>query len=133
MVEKIQILQEQDAIVARQRGRDLAKQLGFSLVDQTRIAISISELARNMLLYAGAGDIELYKVEAAGDVTGIEIRAEDKGPGIIDLEMAMTDGYTSAGGLGMGLPGTKRLMDEFEINSELGKGTSVVIRKWLSA
>ncbi|GIQ70939.1 anti-sigma regulatory factor [Xylanibacillus composti] len=132
MVEKIQILQEQDAIVARQRGRDLAKQLGFSLVDQTRIAISISELARNMLIYAGAGEIEIRQIEANDDLTGIEIRAEDKGPGITDLEMAMTDGYTSSGGLGMGLPGTKRLMDDFEIRSEVGKGTSVTIRKWLS-
>ncbi len=133
MVENIQIFQEYDAILARQRGREMAKQLGFSLVDQTRIAISISELARNILIYAGEGEVEIRMIESSGHKTGLEIRASDKGPGISDLEMALTDGYTSSGGLGMGLPGTKRLMDDFEIRSDVGKGTSITIRKWLSS
>lgn len=131
MTECIQIRREHDAIIARQRGRELAAGLGFSLVDQTRIAISISELARNMLLYAKQGTIEIKMLENPDEQYGIEIIAADEGPGIGDLELAMTDGFTTSGGLGMGLPGTKRLMDEFEIETAPNRGTKISIRKFL--
>jgi len=130
MVEIIPVITETDAIIARQRGRNMARELGFSLVDQTRIAISISELARNIILYAGEGVIEIRSLEE-NDTSGIEIRAIDHGPGILHLDLVMKDGYSTSGGLGMGLPGTKRLMDDFHIETEAGKGTIVTIRKWL--
>jgi serine/threonine-protein kinase RsbT len=127
---KIQIVSEPDAIIARQKGREIAKKLGFSVVDQTRIAISISELARNILLYADRGTIVIEALEEA-DRIGIGIRAVDQGPGIPDPDMAMIDGFTTSGGLGMGLPGTKRLMDDFDLQTSVGKGTAVTIHKWI--
>ncbi|MBE3141638.1 MAG: anti-sigma regulatory factor [Thermoplasmata archaeon] len=130
-VKEILINRDEDIILARQYARDRARELGFGLADQTRITTAISELSRNIYLYAGTGRV-LIKTLSKSSKKGIEIIAEDQGPGIPDIELAMQDGYSTGKGLGQGLPGTKRLMDEFEIKSEVGKGTTVVIRKWLS-
>ncbi|AGL00189.1 anti-sigma regulatory factor [Desulfoscipio gibsoniae] len=119
-----------DIVAARQAVRNVSKSMGFGLVDQTRITTAISELARNIVLYAGEGSIYL-RVINNGLRKGIEILASDDGPGIVDIKLAMQDGYTTSRGLGTGLPGTKRLMDEFSIKSSLGEGTQVIVRKWL--
>jgi len=119
-----------DIVAARQAVRNLSKSMGFGLVDQTRITTAISELARNIVLYAGEGSIYLRAINN-GVQKGIEILASDDGPGIVDIKLAMQDGYTTSRGLGTGLPGTKRLMDEFSIRSGPGEGTQVVVRKWL--
>ncbi len=131
MADKVEILAEQDIVIARQRGRAIARELGFSIVDQSRIATSISELARNIFLYAGKGTVHIRPLDKNGKL-GIEIVAEDRGPGIRDTKLAMLDGFSTSNGLGMGLPGTQRLMDEFQLNSEPGVGTTVVVRKWFS-
>lgn len=126
----VNILIEQDIVVARQKGRTLARDLGFSVVDQCRIATSISELARNIFHYAAQGVIHLQPILDNGR-WGIEISAQDNGPGIEDVNLAMMDGYSTSCGLGMGLPGTRRLMDEFFLDSAAGRGTKVIARKWL--
>lgn len=126
----INIFIEQDIVVARQKGRTLARDLGFSVVDQCRIATSISELARNIFHYAAQGVIHLQPI-LENDRCGIEISAQDDGPGIEDINLAMMDGYSTSCGLGMGLPGTRRLMDEFILDSAAGRGTLVIARKWL--
>ncbi|HAZ31417.1 MAG TPA: ATP-binding protein [Dehalococcoidia bacterium] len=125
----ILIKDEYDIVSARSVGKQMAVELGLGIVDQSRIATAVSELARNIVLYAGGGVITFQRLSDGGR-SGLEIRATDSGPGIADIELAMQDGYTSGNGLGVGLPGTKRLMDEFEIESEVGKGTRVTIRKW---
>ncbi len=125
----IPIKKEWDIVGARQYGRDIAKQIGFGSVDQARIATSISELARNVYLYAENGRICFNVVEEMGR-KGIEITAIDEGPGIKDIGKVMQDGYSTSGGLGAGLPGVKRLMDFFDLESEYGKGTTVKIIKW---
>lgn len=127
----IRIVLEQDIVVARQKGRTLAKELGFNVVDQCRIATCISELARNIFHYAQQGTIELRLINNNNHL-GIEIVAKDQGPGINDINLAMLDGFSTSQGLGMGLPGTRRLMDEFYLNSAPGKGTLVTVRKWLT-
>jgi serine/threonine-protein kinase RsbT len=127
--DRISVGSDSDLVVARQRGRELAGQLGFSVTDATLIATAISELARNILSYAGVGEITLSHVFENGR-DGIVVVARDDGPGIGDLDAATHEGFTTGRGLGMGLPGTRRLMDEFEIDSEAGKGTRVVIKKW---
>ncbi len=119
-----------DIVSARVEGRDMAKALGFGTIDQARIATAISELTRNIVLYAGEGTVTLRPIER-GNRKGIEVVCEDHGPGIEDVNLVMQDGYSTSRGLGMGLPGAKRLMDEFEIESQVGKGTRVVARKWL--
>jgi serine/threonine-protein kinase RsbT len=119
-----------DIVTARQRGRELGGHVGFSLTDQTLIATAISELARNIVLYAKRGTISMTLADA-GQRRGIIIVAHDEGPGIPNVTQAMQDGFSTSGGLGMGLRGTRRLMDEFEIVSEVGKGTTVTIKKWL--
>jgi serine/threonine-protein kinase RsbT len=126
---RITILSEVDIVVARQQGRTLAAQAGFSRVDLALIATAISEVARNIVSYAKQGEILLNLIE--GTPRGLRVVARDEGPGIPDLEMAMQDGYSTGGGLGLGLPGAKRLMDEFAIVSEVGKGTTVTMRKWV--
>jgi len=120
---------EQDIVSARQQGRALALELGFSAVDSTLIATAISELARNIVSYAGTGEITLKTIQ---DSTwkGILIVAADDGPGIYDLRQALRDGFSTSGSLGLGLPGVKRLMDEFQIASQPGKGTRVEVKKW---
>jgi serine/threonine-protein kinase RsbT len=127
---KIEIHNEWDIVHARQAGREKAKELGFGQVDQARIATAISELARNIYLYAKTGSIIIDTFLESG-IKGITVIAEDKGPGIRDIRQAMEDGYTTSGGLGAGLPGVKRLMDEFDIYSEVGFGTKIMTRKWL--
>lgn len=129
--EHINIFNEHDIVAARQKGRTLAKELGFSVVDQCRIATSISELARNIYLYAGEGTISIRPIINT-QKKGLEIIAKDDGPGIPDTKLALLDGYTTSKGLGMGLPGTQRLMDEFDLNSNPNEGTTISIKKWLS-
>ncbi len=118
-----------DIVTARSSARDIAKSLGFGAVDQARIATAVSELARNIFLYASTGIITSRPVEKNGR-KGIEIVCEDQGPGIESIEQVMQDGYTTSRGMGMGLPGAKRLMDDFEIDSNLGVGTKITCRKW---
>lgn len=130
--EEIRVLvrSDTDIVIARQKGRELANALGFSVGDATLVATAISELARNIVLYAGRGEIVLRRLEP-GSKVGLSVVAVDEGPGIPDIAHAMQDGYSTSGRLGIGLPGVKRLMDEFEIVSEPGKGTCVTVRKWL--
>jgi serine/threonine-protein kinase RsbT len=125
----ITIRSDQDIVIARQRGRTLAAELGFSPGDATLIATAISELARNILTYARNGLIALRAVQVANR-KGILIVASDHGPGIADIRQAMRDGFSTSGSLGLGLPGVRRLMDEFEITSQLGRGTTVAVKKW---
>jgi serine/threonine-protein kinase RsbT len=120
-----------DVVQTRQQGRNIAAEAGFSAGDQTVIAAAISEIARNILMYAKRGEIELRAV-ATADRAGIVVIARDSGPGIKDLNRAMQDGYSTSGGLGLGLPGAKRLMDEFEVLSN-GNGTTVTMKKWREA
>ncbi|HJS57916.1 MAG TPA: anti-sigma regulatory factor [Vicinamibacteria bacterium] len=126
----VRIASAADIVTARQRGRELAAGLGFSRSDQTVIATAISELARNILEYATLGDIVLAEAQR-GARAGLVIVARDRGPGIADIGQALQDGYSTGRGLGIGLPGVRRLMDEFDIVSDVGKGTRVTARKWL--
>ncbi|KAB7704810.1 ATP-binding protein [Bacillus aerolatus] len=126
----VKIINEWDIVAARQLGRNVAKDLGFGTVDQARITTAISELARNIYLYAGQGQVCIEKTEAVGK-TGLIIISEDQGPGINDLRKVMEDGFSTSGGLGAGLPGVKRLVDEFTIESNPGEGTLIKAIKWL--
>jgi len=119
-----------DIVTARQQGRALAATLGFTGGDLTVIATAISELARNIIEYAKTGDIALGR-ESGNDRLGIVIAARDKGPGISDIPRALSVGYSTGPGLGLGLAGVRRLMDEFEISSRPAQGTTVTVRKWL--
>jgi serine/threonine-protein kinase RsbT len=125
----IAIRADVDIITARQRGRDLGMELGFPKTDLALIATAISELARNILTYAGEGEIEVA-VHQSGGQRGILIVARDEGPGIADITLALQDGYSTSRSLGIGLPGVRRLMDEFEVTSEPGSGTAVRATKW---
>ena len=124
----VRINSDLDIVVARQKGRELATGLGFASTDSTLIATAISELARNIVLYAQGGEIILKSQES--DPSGILVVALDEGPGIPDLVRATHDGYSTSGSLGLGLPGVRRLMDEFDIVSEIGRGTTVTTKKW---
>lgn len=119
-----------DIVSARQKGRELAAQCGFSATDLAVVATAISELARNIVRYAARGEVILRAVDNGTTKRGVEVVATDDGPGIHDLTLAMQDGYSTSGSLGLGLPGVRRLMDEFDIVSEYGKGTVVTVRKW---
>jgi serine/threonine-protein kinase RsbT len=125
----VPIQSDSDIVAARQQGRSFAAGLGFSPGDLTLIATAISELARNIVEYAQNGEIILRSLQK-GTRRGLEIVASDRGPGIADINLALQDGYSTRRSLGMGLPGTRRLMDEFEISSHIGNGTIVTIRKW---
>lgn len=125
----VNIKKEWDIVGARQVGRDIAKKTGFGTVDQARIATAISEIARNIYLYAGNGRICFEVIEKVNK-KGIRMIAIDAGPGIRNISQVMEDGYTTSGGLGAGLPGVRRLMDEFDIKSEEGKGTEINAIKW---
>ena len=125
----VPIASDLDIVTARQWGRTLAVQLGYSPTEATLIATAISELARNIVLYAKRGEIVLASAND-GPKQGIVVVARDEGPGIADVSRAIADGYPTSGGLGLGLSGVRRLMDEFEISSELGKGTTVTIKRW---
>jgi len=126
---RVVINSDQDIVTARQKGRALSIELGFSTGDATLIATAISELARNIVSYARRGEITL-KIVHASIRQGILIIASDDGPGIPDIRQAMRDGFSTSGSLGLGLPGVRRLMDEFEIASEPGRGTIVKVKKW---
>jgi serine/threonine-protein kinase RsbT len=126
---EVSIGADTDIVAARQHGRRLAGALGFSSSDATIVATAISELARNIVLYAKRGEIILRAVRRA-DRSAVIITARDQGMGIADLSRAMQDGYSTSGRLGVGLPGVKRLMDEFDIVSEVGKGTVITVTKW---
>jgi serine/threonine-protein kinase RsbT len=125
----VAINSDQDIVTARQKGRALAIELGFSTGDATLVATAISELARNIVSYARKGEIQLNTVQGSGR-QGILIIASDDGPGIQDIRQAMRDGFSTSGSLGLGLPGVRRLMDEFEVASEPGQGTIVKVKKW---
>ncbi|OLS41171.1 anti-sigma regulatory factor [Bacillus sp. MRMR6] len=126
----VKIITEWDIVAARQLGRNVAKELGFGSVDQARITTAISELARNIYLYAGRGRIEFETINEF-EKRGIKVIATDQGPGIQDIRKVMEDGFTTSGGLGAGLPGVKRLMDDFDITSTVGGGTCIQVIKWL--
>ncbi len=128
---RIAIVIEDDIVTARSTGREIAKTIGFRLLDCTLVATAISELARNITLYAGQGLITIHVLQKDGETKGLEIVATDTGPGIGDLDIVMRDGYSTSQGLGLGLPGTRRLMDTFQIESELGRGTEIKATKWL--
>ncbi|WHX38798.1 anti-sigma regulatory factor [Mesobacillus sp. AQ2] len=125
----ININNEFDIVLARQKGREVSKELQFGGVDQARITTAISELARNIYLYAGSGQITIQVLNENGR-KGIQITAADNGPGINDIRMVLQDGFSTSGGLGAGLPGVKRLMDSFDIDSKPGSGTKITITKW---
>ena len=126
---RVSINSDQDIVTARQRGRALATELGFSTGDATLIATAISELARNIVSYARKGEIALKMVNSSSR-QGVLIIASDSGPGIRDIRQAMRDGFSTSGSLALGLPGVRRLMEEFEITSEPGRGTMVRVEKW---
>ena len=126
----IEIITEWDIVAAKQIGRDVAKAIGFNTVDQARITTAISELARNIYLYAKAGEIIIEHIQNDQTV-GIVITAVDRGPGIVDVRRVLDEGYSTSSGLGAGLPGVKRLTDHIEIDSVVGQGTTVRIEKWL--
>ena len=126
---RVAIQREADIVLARQAGRQLAAQLGFSTTDQTLIATAISEVARNIVIYAVQGEIVLARIEESGRV-GIQVEAIDTGPGIDNKDLALRDGYSTKNSLGLGLPGARRLMDDFMLDSEVGRGTRVTLKKW---
>lgn len=128
-LETMSIQSSADVMLVRQAVRKLAVELSFSLVEQTKIVTAASELARNTLNYGGGGTVKLEVLEE-GMRRGLRLTFEDQGPGIPDLDLALKDGYTTGGGLGMGLSGTKRLVNEFNIVSHVGEGTCVTITKW---
>jgi serine/threonine-protein kinase RsbT len=130
MESHVQIQHESDIVTARQRGRKLAELIGFTGSQLTLIATAISEVARNILVYAQHGEIVLDTVDQDGQ-SGIIIKAQDEGPGIADVGLALQDGYSTGNSLGLGLPGAKRMMDEFHITSAPGRGTTIIMKKWV--
>lgn len=129
-MEAIEIINEQHIVQARQIARRVTEKLGFRLVDKTRVAAAVSELARNVYVHGGGGRMEIEEIHQ-GERIGIRFIFIDEGPGIPNVEQAMQDGFTTKKGLGQGLPGSKRLMDYLQIESELGKGTKVETIKWI--
>lgn len=123
------IRSESDVVLVRQTARKWAIELGFSLVDQTKILTAASELARNTLIHGGGGSVRLENL-VEGLRKGLRLTFEDQGPGIADIELALRDGYTTGNGLGLGLSGSKRLMSEFDLVSRVGEGTRVTVVKW---
>lgn len=124
-----EIRQEQHVVLARQTARKVATECGMRLIDQTKLVTAVSELARNTMVYGGGGDMEWQVLEDAGRV-GLRLKFSDNGPGIPDIRLAMTDGWTSGGGLGLGLSGAKRLVEEFELDTAPGEGTRITITRW---
>ncbi|WP_250029270.1 anti-sigma regulatory factor [Paractinoplanes maris] len=127
--QRIEVATDQDVVRVRQLVRTLAVAVKLSLVDQTKLVTAASELARNTLVYGGGGSVEVAPVDN-GRRKGIRIVFSDQGPGIADLDLAFTDGYTSGGGLGLGLSGARRLVDEFDIVTAVGEGTTITVTKW---
>jgi len=128
-IEEMTIQSSADVVLVRQAVRRFAIEVGFSLVDQTKIVTAASELARNTLDYGRGGTVTLEMLQDGGR-RGLRLTFEDQGPGIPDIEMALRDGFTTGGGLGMGLGGAKRLASEFEIESVVGEGTRIIIVRW---
>lgn len=128
-IERIEVTSDQDVVRVRQLVRTVAVAVKLSLVDQTKLVTAASELARNTLVYGGGGAVEVGRVDN-GRRQGIRIVFADQGPGIADLDLALTDGYTTGGGLGLGLSGARRLVDEFEIDTAVGRGTTITVTKW---
>jgi len=129
MTERLTVSSDQDVVRVRQLVRTVAVEVRLSLVDQTKVVTAASELARNTLVYGGGGTVEVTRVEN-GRRAGIRIVFADQGPGIADVNLALTDGYTTGNGLGLGLSGARRLVDEFDIDTHVGKGTSITVTKW---
>src|SRR3954447_14843549 len=129
MTERLTVSSDQDVVRVRQLVRTVAVEVRLSLVDQTKVVTAASELARNTLVYGGGGTVEVTRVEN-GRRAGIRIVFVDQGPGIADVNLALTDGYTTGNGLGLGLSGARRLVDEFDIDTHVGKGTSITVTKW---
>ncbi len=127
---RVPIRTDTDLLAARQQARGLAASLGFSTTEVTEIVTAVSELSRNILMYAGQGEVFLAALDGDGR-RGIAVTARDDGPGIADVKKAMLDGYSTSGSLGLGLPGVRRLMDEFDIDSVPARGTTVSTRRWL--
>ena len=125
----LSIKRDTDIVLACQKGRTLAALLGLSENDQVIVVIAVTEITRNILRYADQGKIVLRSVEQ-NENQGIEVVAQDQGPGIADIDLVLQDGYSTGGGLGLGLSGAKRLMDEFDITTEVGKGTTITMKKW---
>jgi len=126
--ETVPLASEPDIVVVRRRVREVAGQIGLSLVDQTKVITAASELARNTLIYGGGGSMQLESLN--GPRLGVRLTFKDNGPGIPDIELALRDGFTTGSGLGLGLGGTKRLVNEFDIESKVGQGTRVTITRW---
>jgi serine/threonine-protein kinase RsbT len=127
---RVAITTDADVVTARQRARSMGGELGFTSTDLTLLATAISEVARNITAYAGEGEVRLRVVRGTNGRQGIEVIAQDEGPGIPNVELALQDGYTTGGGLGLGLPGARRLVDEFELQTAPGEGTTVRLVKW---
>jgi serine/threonine-protein kinase RsbT len=125
----ITIISDASVMAARQKGRELAMAVGIAGSDLTLLATAISEIARNIVQYAGQGQIEFHYV-IRGSKRGLMVIARDNGPGIADIRQAMQDGFSTSRGMGLGLPGARRLMDDFDIVSEIGKGTTISMTKW---
>ncbi len=126
---RLRVERDADVVAARQKGRELAALAGITGSDLTVVATAISEIARNIIVYAKRGEI-LLKIAQNGHRRGVVVIATDEGPGIIDIDMAMRDGFSTGKSLGLGLPGARRLMDEFAIVSEAGHGVTVTMTKW---
>ena len=126
---RVPVRSDNDLVYARQHGRQLAESLGFSSSETTLVATAISELARNIVSYAVHGEIVLRRIDDRAR-RGITVIAHDEGPGIANVKLALQDGYSTSGGLGLGLPGVRRIMDEFHIETEPGRGTTVTVSKW---
>ncbi|MGY4493726.1 anti-sigma regulatory factor [Pseudomonas putida] len=120
---------EQDVVLARQTARKLAQDCGMRLIDLTKLVTAVSELARNTMVYGGGGDMD-WEIVEENHRTGLRLVFRDEGPGIPDIKLAMTDGWTSGSGLGLGLTGAKRLVDDFELDTAPGQGTRVTITRW---
>ncbi len=126
--ECVPVVSEADIVAVRRRVRETSARLGFTLVDQTKVVTAASELARNTLIHGGGGEMELITLN--GPRVGIRLSFQDKGPGIPDIQLALRDGFTTGTGLGLGLGGAKRLVNEFELTSRVGEGTRVTITRW---
>ena len=126
--ETVPVKSEPDVVIVRRRVREISAQLGFSLVDQTKVVTAASELARNTIIHGGGGKLQLEALN--GPRVGLRLIFEDSGPGIADVDLALRDGFTTGSGLGLGLGGSKRLVNEFDILSRPGEGTRVTITRW---
>ncbi len=127
----IVIARDSNIVEARSAARDLATRVGFTGTDQVLIATAVSEIARNIIEYAGSGEVVLSVIQDRSRL-GVQVIARDQGPGIANISLAMQDGYSGSGSLGLGMPGSRRLMDEFLVESAVGVGTTVTMRKWRS-